>query len=88
MLQRACQRKTFGQYLWQHGGCQEMIADSASDLQAARLLTLSCAAALDDVGPRMARDKIASIKVAVPELCHRIVDRAIQVCRMLPRILD
>jgi acyl-CoA dehydrogenase len=79
MLQRACQRKTFGQFLWQHGGCQEMIADSASDLQAARLLTLACAEALDTLGPKMARDKIASIKVTVPELCYRIVDRAIQV---------
>ena len=56
-----------------------MIADSASDLEAARLLTLSCAAALDDIGPRLARDKIASIKVTVPELTYRVVDRAIQV---------
>lgn len=79
MLQRVLERKTFGKFLWEHGGCQEMIADSVSDLEAARLLTLSCAAALDDVGPRLARDKIASIKVAVPQLTYRVVDRAVQV---------
>ena len=79
MLQRAAERKTFGKYLWEHGGCQEMIANSATDLESARLLTLSCAAALDEIGPRLARDKIAGIKVAVPELTYRVVDRAIQV---------
>ena len=56
-----------------------MIADSVADLEAARLLTLSCAAAMDSVGARRARDKIATIKVAVPELTHRVVDRAVQV---------
>ena len=56
-----------------------MIADSVSDLEAARLMTLSCAAALDDVGPRLARDKIASIKVTVPQLTYQVVDRAVQV---------
>jgi len=79
MMQRVLERKTFGKYLWEHGGCQEMIADSVADLEAARLLTLSCAAALDDVGPKLARDKIASIKVAVPQMTYRVVDRAIQV---------
>ncbi|EEC51259.1 acyl-coenzyme A dehydrogenase [Phaeodactylum tricornutum CCAP 1055/1] len=79
MLQRTMERKTFGKYLWEHGGCQDAIADSASDLEAARLLTLSCAAAMDDVGVKNARDKIGIIKVTVPELTYRVVDRAIQV---------
>lgn len=79
MIQRSLERKTFGKYLWEHGGCQEIIADSVADLEAARLLTLSCAAALDEVGPQEARGKIASIKVAVPELTYRVVDRAVQV---------
>jgi len=78
MLQRACARKTFGKYLWEHGGCMEQIADSATDLEAARLLTLSCAATMDDIGPRAARDRIAMIKVAVPKLTIRVVDRAVQ----------
>lgn len=79
MLQRSLSRKTFGKYLAEHGSCQEMIADSAADLEAARLLTLSCAAAIDEKGPKGARDKIASIKVSVPELTSRVVDRAVQV---------
>jgi len=79
MLQRTLERKTFGQYLWQHGGCQELIADSASDIEAARLLTLHCADAMDNMGAKRARDKIASIKVVVPELTSRVVDRAVQV---------
>jgi acyl-CoA dehydrogenase len=78
MLQRALERKTFGKYLWEHGGTQEMIADSVTDLEAARLLTLSCADAMDSVGVKQARDKIAGIKVAVPELTYRVVDRAVQ----------
>jgi acyl-CoA dehydrogenase len=79
MMQRSMERKVFGKYIWEHGSCQEMIADSVADLSAARLLTLSCAAALDDVGARQARDQIASIKVAVPAMTFRVVDRAVQV---------
>ena len=79
MLVRSLERKTFGKLLCEHGGCQEMIADSKSNLDAARLLTLSCAAAIDEHGPNKARDKIASIKVSVPELAHGVIDNAVQV---------
>jgi len=79
MLERTFQRQTFGKYLHEHGSCREMIADSASDLEAARLLTLACAEAIDRLGARGARDKIALIKVTVPELTSRVVDRAVQV---------
>lgn len=78
-MQRTMERKVFGKFMWEHGSCQEMIADSVADLSAARLLTLSCAAAMDDVGPRRARDQIAMIKVAVPAMTFRVVDRAVQV---------
>mmetsp|Transcript_42847 Transcript_42847/g.43397 ORF Transcript_42847/g.43397 Transcript_42847/m.43397 type:complete len:321 (-) Transcript_42847:305-1267(-) len=79
MILRSMSRTTFGKPLYQHGGCQEMIADSATDIQTSRLLTLSCAASIDQRGPRGARDQIAMIKVAVPEMTLRVVDRAIQV---------
>lgn len=79
MIERCLERETFGRPLWKHGMTQEMIADSAADLEVARLLTLSCAADIDERGAKDARDKIAMIKVAVPELTHRIVDRAVQV---------
>merc|ERR1712127_234828 len=79
MLQRSISRQTFGKALYQHGGCQEEIADSKMDLEAARLLTLSCAHAMDVMGNAKARDQIAMIKVAVPVLTFRVVDRAVQV---------
>lgn len=79
MIQRSLQRETFGKKLCQHGGCQEMIADSKADIESARLLTLSCASAIDSVGPHKARDLIAMIKYAVPELAIRVIDRAVQV---------
>lgn len=79
MVDRTMQRKTFGKILWQHGGCQEMIAESAAELEMARLMTLACAAAIDEVGAVNARDKIGMIKYAVPNLACSIVDRAVQV---------
>mmetsp|Transcript_13761 Transcript_13761/g.22772 ORF Transcript_13761/g.22772 Transcript_13761/m.22772 type:complete len:436 (-) Transcript_13761:1074-2381(-) len=78
MLERSLSRKTFGKYLAEHGGAQEVIADSASDIEAARLLTLSCAEQMDLYGARTARGKIAGIKVTVPKLTLRVVDRAVQ----------
>ena len=67
MIQRCLERQTFGKYLWEHGGVQEMIADSYADIEAARLLTLSCADTMDRVGVKQARQQIAMIKVMVRE---------------------
>jgi len=79
MLQRTLERKTFGKYLWQHGSVQRDIADSFSELQAARLLTLNCAHLMDEHGPKQARQFISSIKVAVPQLTSAVIDRAVQI---------
>lgn len=79
MLERSLTRETFGKALFRHGGCQEEIADSKIDLESARLLTLNCALLMDEQGPAKARDQIALIKVAVPQLTLRVVDRAVQV---------
>ncbi|KAL7521836.1 hypothetical protein ACHAWX_006524 [Stephanocyclus meneghinianus] len=79
MLERTFTRSTFSKPLHSHGAIREMIADSATDLESARLLTLSCAMEMDRRGNRNARDKIAMIKVAVPKLTMRVVDRAVQV---------
>jgi acyl-CoA dehydrogenase len=79
MLQRSVERKTFGKYLWQHGTVQADIADSFGDIQAARLLTLNCAQQMDEHGPRQSRQLISSIKVQVPALCIRVIDRVVQV---------
>jgi len=79
MIERSLQRETFGKRLCEHGGCQEMIADSRAELEMARLLTLSCASAIDNIGADKARDQIALIKYAVPDLAFRVIDRAVQV---------
>jgi alkylation response protein AidB-like acyl-CoA dehydrogenase len=79
MLQRTLERKTFGKYLWQHGTVQRDIADSFSDLHAARLLTLQCAHEMDLHGPRQSRQFISSIKVTVPQLTSAVIDRAVQI---------
>jgi len=79
MLRRSTKRVTFGKPLYCHGGCQEMIADSAADVNMARLMTLCCADTIDSVGPNRARDQIAMIKFAVPEIACRVADRAVQV---------
>jgi len=78
MIKRSMERRTFGKLLCEHGGCQETIANCVMDLEAARLMTLSCAASMDDVGVKHSRDKIAAIKVAVPNLTYQVIDRAIQ----------
>lgn len=79
MLQRTLTRSTFSKPLHAHGSIRDMIADSATDLESARLLTLACAEEMDAKGNKYARDKIAMIKVVVPQLTSRVVDRAVQV---------
>jgi acyl-CoA dehydrogenase len=45
----------------------------------ARLLVMKTAWLMDTVGNQHARTEIAGIKFAVPQVCLRVVDRAIQV---------
>ena len=78
MIQRSMERQTFGKYLYEHGSLQKDIAESFSDLYAARLLTLHCAYQMDVYGPKQSRQYISSIKVAVPNLIMDILDRALQ----------
>jgi alkylation response protein AidB-like acyl-CoA dehydrogenase len=58
---------------------QNWIAESASDLQAARLLTLNSAWQIDKNGASQARDSISMIKFVVANTMNKIVDRALQV---------
>mmetsp|Transcript_44997 Transcript_44997/g.109337 ORF Transcript_44997/g.109337 Transcript_44997/m.109337 type:complete len:511 (-) Transcript_44997:67-1599(-) len=79
MLLRSTERQTFGRFLWQHGSLQRDIADSFADIHQARLLTLHCAYMMDEYGPKQSRQLISSIKVAVPNLASKVIDRALQV---------
>lgn len=58
---------------------QNWIAESAAELQAARLLTLNSAWQIDKIGASQARDSISMIKFVVANTMNRIVDRALQV---------
>ncbi|GMU42555.1 MAG: acyl-CoA dehydrogenase [Xanthomonadales bacterium PRO6] len=79
MVARARSRIVFGQPIARHGMGQEAIALSRVEIEQARLLTLSTAWALDKLGTRGARDRVAMIKIAVPRMACAVIDRAIQV---------
>jgi acyl-CoA dehydrogenase len=78
MVARAKSRVAFGHPLTGHGMAQEAIALSRCEVEQARLLTLSCAEALDKLGVRGARDRVAMIKIVVPRMACQVIDRAIQ----------
>lgn len=58
---------------------RQWIADSAAEIQAARLMTLHAAWRIDNEGAKTARDDISMIKYMVANTMQRVVDRAIQV---------
>jgi acyl-CoA dehydrogenase len=78
MCKRVQKRVAFGKPLAEQGVIQEWIAESRIDLEQARLLVLKTAWLMDTVGAKGARIEISAIKVAVPNIVQKIVDRAIQ----------
>jgi acyl-CoA dehydrogenase len=79
MCSRARDRVAFGKPLAEQGVIQEWIADSRIEIDQARLLTLHAAWSMDTHGNQVARGDIAAIKVAIPSMATRVIDRAIQV---------
>ncbi len=75
---RAHERHPFGRPLAEQGVIQQWVADSRIEIEQARLLTLKAAWLMDTAGNKGARMEIAAIKVAVPAMALRVVDRAIQ----------
>jgi acyl-CoA dehydrogenase len=57
---------------------QNWIADSAAQMQAARLMTLHAAWRIDNEGAAAARQEIALIKFFGAGVLHDVVDRALQ----------
>ena len=78
MCRRVTTRTAFGKPLSDQGVIQEWIADSRMDIEQARLLVLKTAWLMDTVGNKGARIEVSAIKVAVPNMALRVVDRAIQ----------
>jgi acyl-CoA dehydrogenase len=82
MIQRCLNRTAFGKPLAAMGTIQKDIADSRIELEQARALTYAAAEKIDESqqssGSTDARLFVAMIKVAVPAMALKVIDRAIQ----------
>jgi acyl-CoA dehydrogenase len=78
MCRRVQQRVAFGKTLADQGTIRADIAESRIEIEQARLLTMNAAYLMDTVGNKQARGEIAMIKVVVPRMALRVLDRAIQ----------
>ena len=77
MCARANTRFAHGSLLAEKGEIQRYVAESAAEIQAARLMTLDAARTMDAGGE--ARVEIALIKFWGARMLHNVIDRAIQV---------
>ena len=78
MCKRLMTRKAFGKEIARHSIWQERIADARINIEMTRLLTLKAATMMDEVGNKVAKNEIAMIKVAAPNMALKIIDDAIQ----------
>ncbi len=77
MCDRALNREAHGSLLAEKGAIQTMIAESAAEIQGARLMTLDAARAMDTGSE--ARVEISLVKFHGAKMLHNVIDRAIQV---------
>src|SRR5438132_11699503 len=78
MCRRVKARVAFGKPLAEQGTIRADIADSRMEIEQARLLTMKAAYMMDAVGNKAARTELAMVKVVVPRMTLRVLDRAIQ----------
>jgi acyl-CoA dehydrogenase len=78
LCERALTRFTQGSLLADKQTVQNWIADSAAQMQAARLMTLQAAWIMDTQGPAAARKEISLIKFYGAQVLHDVIDRAVQ----------
>jgi acyl-CoA dehydrogenase len=79
LCERAVSRFTHGSLLAEKQMVQQWVADSAAEMQAARLMTLHAAWKMDQVGASRSRVEIAMIKYFGAKVLYDVIDRAIQV---------
>ena len=79
LCKRAVSRTAFGKPLAELGGNYDIIADSRIELDMCRLAVLRAAYMMDTIGNKEARKYISQIKVSVPNMALKIIDRAIQI---------
>ena len=88
MTDYARERRQFGKPIGEQQLIQQLLADSAIEINAARLLLLQAAGEIDQ--GRDARERISMVKVYASEMLGRVADRAVQVfggmgyCKDLP----
>jgi acyl-CoA dehydrogenase len=78
LCERATYRVSGGKVLGEHQSVQNWIADSAAQMQAARLMTLHAAWVMDTQGVAAARTPISLIKFYGAGVLHDVIDRALQ----------
>ena len=78
MCKRSQNRVAFGKRLAENDITLERIAQSRIEIDQARLLVLHAAYMMDTVGNKAAKQAIAEIKVAVPNMTLQVVERAMQ----------
>lgn len=78
MCKRAAERETWGKLLAERGITEERIAQSRIEIEMCRLLVMKAAWMMDTVGNKEARQEIAMIKVAAPNMALEVIDRALQ----------
>lgn len=77
MRTHAADRRQFGQAIGDFQMVQKLIADSATEIFAVKMMVMNAAWEIDrGLEPR---DKVSMVKVAASEMQGRVVDRAIQV---------
>lgn len=79
LCERAVSRYAFGSNLADKQTVQNWIADSAAQMQAARLMTLHAAWRMDNEGASAARNDISLIKFFGANVLFDVVDRALQI---------
>jgi acyl-CoA dehydrogenase len=78
LCERATYRVAHGRTLGEHQTVQNWVADSAAQMQAARLMTLHAAWVMDTQGVAAARTDISLIKFYGAGMLHDVIDRALQ----------
>src|SRR5580658_2102565 len=79
LCKRASSRVSFGKRISDQGVTLERIAEARIMIDQARWLVLHAAYMMDTVGNRAAKQQIAMIKVAAPNMACQVIDWAIQV---------
>lgn len=76
-LEQARQRKSFGKPIGSYQGVQWMLADSATEIYAARQMVYHCAWLVDQ--KRDATKEMSMCKVYATEMVNRVCDRVLQI---------